>query len=495
METSALLFEPDPGRISPLIEEELGRAGYALRLRRAASLEAMADALAESWDLILCHCDPPGLEAALALCREQAPDTPLIVLSGSIGAEAAVGLLKAGVGDVVLTTGMSRLGPAVERELAEADRRRRRRQENHALRASEELYRRLVENSPDVIFRYRLRPRPGLEHVSAAVTRVGGYAPAELYAAPDLACGIAHPDDRLLLEHLVRARSPTVAVARFHAKHGRTVWAELRTAPVLDGKGRLVAVEGVARDVSERELAARAAREAEQELRQTLELVRRLDEERRRLLERLVQAQEEERRRIAADIHDEPVQVLTALALRLDVLREKLDDPELGRSIEEIAAIVRTSIAKLRHLMFDLRPPALDRDGLAAALRAYLEQLQEEHGLVSTLADRMGWEPSPETRTILYRIAQEALTNVVKHARASLVEVELSSIEEGVLVRIRDDGRGFSLRETEEEPSQWHVGLAAMRERAAMAGGWWRIESRPGAGTTVEFFVPDQGSE
>jgi PAS domain S-box-containing protein len=217
------------------------------------------------------------------------------------------------------------------------------------------------------------------------------------------------------------------------------------------------------------------------------ELLRRSDEERRRLLAKLVRAQEEERRRIAADIHDDSVQVLTALALRLELLRRKTDDPGVLESLAEAETTARLAITRLRHLMFELRPPALDRDGLAAAVRLQLEQIKRDNGIDYVFEDELDAEPEGESRAVAYRIAQEALVNVVKHADASTVRVRLGSRGGGVFAQVADDGRGF---DQAAEPVA-HFGLVAMRERAEMAGGRCRIRAALGRGTVVQFFVPN----
>jgi signal transduction histidine kinase len=139
----------------------------------------------------------------------------------------------------------------------------------------------------------------------------------------------------------------------------------------------------------------------------------------------------------------------------------------------------------MRSLVFDLRPPALDWAGVASALRLYLDETKERFGLGYQLDSRLPDEPPLEVRLIAYRIAQEAITNVVKHAGASTVAVALGARDGGVHVTVRDDGAGVK-----SAPSARSFGLAAMRERAESAGGWWRIESPPGAGTTVEFWLP-----
>src|SRR5207302_9852625 len=128
-------------------------------------------------------------------------------------------------------------------------------------------------------------------------------------------------------------------------------------------------------------------------------------------------------------------------------------------------------------------PPALDREGLAAALRVYLEDAAREGGPTYDIRNDFRTEPQGETRTVLYRIAQEALNNARRHGRANLVDVRLDEWEGGFRVRIRDDGQGFSLAAV-ESPVAGHIGITAMRERAELAGGWWRAQTTPGAGTT-----------
>jgi signal transduction histidine kinase len=140
----------------------------------------------------------------------------------------------------------------------------------------------------------------------------------------------------------------------------------------------------------------------------------------------------------------------------------------------------------LRNLTFELHPPMLDREGLAGALRVHLEQMREDAGTQFALESEVTGPPSAETSAIAYRIAQEALTNIRKHACAQHITVRLRSDGHALVVRIEDDGRGFQGRP--DEPG--HLGLVSMRERAEMAGGWFRLESHDDRGTTVEFMLP-----
>jgi signal transduction histidine kinase len=227
--------------------------------------------------------------------------------------------------------------------------------------------------------------------------------------------------------------------------------------------------------------------ERTRELRTSLEELRVLDEQRRNLLAHLVHAEEEERRRIAGDVHDDPVQKMSAATMRIQVLRRGATDPAQLEQLDKLMDVVRGSIASLRQLIFELRPHALDDEGLAAALRDYLDSL--DAGFTFAVEDHLDAEPPPELRVVLYRVAQEAIANIRKHARAGRVEVRLDRADGGYRVRIADDGVGFAAPSTLRS-ARGHLGLTSMRERAEMAGGRCSLESEPGRGTTVELWVP-----
>jgi signal transduction histidine kinase len=223
------------------------------------------------------------------------------------------------------------------------------------------------------------------------------------------------------------------------------------------------------------------------ELSESLRDLRMADEQRQRLLSRLVNAEEEERRRIAGDIHDGPVQQIVNAGMRLQVLRKRLTDPSQIRNADMIARAVDGSADGLRNLLFDLRPVILDRKGLEPALLQYLSNLDGDMNV--SVDNRLRNEPPGDPRIIMYRIAQEALVNVRKHAIARSVKILLDESRGGFLMRIQDDGAGFSPPEMVQS-APGHLGLSFMRERAEMAGGWCTVRSFPGGGTTVEFWVP-----
>jgi signal transduction histidine kinase len=231
--------------------------------------------------------------------------------------------------------------------------------------------------------------------------------------------------------------------------------------------------------------------ERTRELRESLEDLRAANMERQRLLARVVGAEEEERRRVANDIHDGPIQEIIVAGMKLHKLRKRLVDPDVVDIVDSVGASVDRSVEGLRGLLSELRPEVLDRVGLASALNQLIASF--DGGPVIALENDLTREPSPEVRLALYRIAQEALNNIRKHAEASSVTVSLSDRDGQVRLQIEDNGIGF-------DPSVMlrvnpgHLGLSSMRERAHMAGGECRVQSLPTGGTAVQAWLPAAAS-
>ena len=172
------------------------------------------------------------------------------------------------------------------------------------------------------------------------------------------------------------------------------------------------------------------------------------------------------------------------------MLRRRLDtlDPKAAaESLDQAVGRIQSAVDVMRTLIFELRPSALDEEGLAAAIVEYAKEL--DSGMDFRVDSRLRREPSDETRVTLYRIAQEALINVRKHAKATSVEVRLEDRDGGFLVRVQDNGVGISASEMLRS-TDGHLGLTSMRERAEMAGGRCEVRSLSEGGTTVEFWVP-----
>lgn len=215
-------------------------------------------------------------------------------------------------------------------------------------------------------------------------------------------------------------------------------------------------------------------------------LLQRVDHERRRSGKLVLRAQEEERRRVARDLHDEVNQALTAILLRLEALAQD-SPPERVAEVAELKRLASQAMDELLNLARQLRPTALDDHGLVSAIEAQLRSFEERTGIAARL--RTSGDPSgldEETQTVIYRVAQEALANAGRHAKAANVELDLAAVEEGAELHVRDDGVGFDPGATRQDG----LGLEGMAERARLVGGELDLRSSPGAGTELTLRVP-----
>jgi len=334
-----------------------------------------------------------------------------------------------------------------------------------ALRESEQRYRLVVDNATDLIA--LIDPDGTIAYASPSHEAVLGYRPEDMVGRSAFAFN-SPDDDRTYRESFAQrsrgARQPPPERFRLVHRDGHTVDLEsVVWQPMFDDAGETRYSLSISRDVTQ---------------------LLRAKEERRMLLARVVDAQEDERRRIAVDVHDDPLQAVTALGLRLELLKPHVD-PEGAELLAKLGATVERAQTSLRTLLFELRPPSLDREGLAAAIRDDLRSNADSFGS-EVVDDMSGGDPPPQQRIVLYRIAREALVNVAKHAKASKVWVHLRDLEGGILLRVEDDGTGLAAGCDEG----LRFGVSTMRERAELAGGWLRLSPRPEGGTMVECWIP-----
>jgi signal transduction histidine kinase len=204
-------------------------------------------------------------------------------------------------------------------------------------------------------------------------------------------------------------------------------------------------------------------------------------------LRRVVEAQELERRRLSRELHDETGQALTSILLGLRSLDESLETEDARAAAAGLRELVVATLQDVRRLAVELRPSALDDFGLVAALEHLTASFQEQTGIQVDLGVALGEERLPGgVETALYRIVQESLTNVVKHARARRVSIALTRMQHSVKAVVEDDGQGFDPENTREGG----FGVVGMRERLSLLGGRLRVESSPGAGATIVADVP-----
>jgi two-component system, NarL family, sensor histidine kinase UhpB len=211
-----------------------------------------------------------------------------------------------------------------------------------------------------------------------------------------------------------------------------------------------------------------------------LRMLRRLEAERRRASRAALRAQEEERARVARDLHDEVNQALTGVLLRLEAARENAP-PQLESELAETRSLANQAMEELLSLARQLRPTALDDLGLKAAIAGQVNEIGSHRGIDAAFESKGDFSDlDDDVQLVVYRVAQEALSNAAQHSDAKTISVELRRGDPGVELRVSDDGRGFSFAAAEGG-----LGIAGMRERALLVDGEVEIHSRPGEGTTV----------
>jgi PAS domain S-box-containing protein len=341
-----------------------------------------------------------------------------------------------------------------------------------------------------------------------------GYADDEIEPHVSAWERLLHPDDwpraREVFDRVAHGKGTYEGEFRLRHKNGHYIQVLSRGLPVRrEPGGPVVRIVGTHFDLTERNAAEQALRKAHDELEQRvvdrtieLELANRslraeMDERRRaeharaEMLGRLVFAQEDERRRIAREMHDQFGEQLTALSLRIGALKDAAaGDTALAAKVEALEAVAQQLDRDVDHLVWELRPTALDDLGLRAALTNYVQDWSSRVRVSADLhtAGLTDERLSSEIETTLYRIAQEALNNIAKHARAEHVEIILERRADHVSLVVEDDGVGF---DPGAVATPGHgFGLLGMQERAAMVGATLEIESAVGEGTTILVRMP-----
>ncbi len=356
----------------------------------------------------------------------------------------------------------------------------------------------IVESSPDAIV------SEDMDGVITAWNRAAesifGFSKQEAISQP---ISLIIPSDQLPEETVVvnrirrDERIDDFETVRKH-KNGTLIDVLLTLYPIKDETGRITGVSKIARDISERKrlhlVSEAKVAEADEALRKEIADRRYAEELRMNVLAELIRAQEDERRRVSRDLHDQLGQQLTALRLKLETLKgEAGDQQRLAAGFDDLQVLARNLDMDVEFLAWELRPTSLDDLGLAAALGNYVKEWSERFHILAEFHDTSlaGERLSPEIESNLYRIAQEALNNVAKHAQAATASVLLERRDNQMTLIVEDDGIGF---DSEAETSDAErLGLTGIRERAALFGGSLEIESAPNKGTTLYVRVPVSG--
>jgi len=250
---------------------------------------------------------------------------------------------------------------------------------------------------------------------------------------------------------------------------------------------------GLNREIVRRQAVEQDLKKSEQNQGRLLEQARHMQGQLRHLSHQILQAQEEERLRISRDLHDEIAQTLVGINVQLATLtREAAGGPKgLQQKIECAQQMVEKSVAKVHQFARKLRPALLDDLGLIPALHAFMKTFTKQTGVHTSLTAIEAVERlDTAKRTVLFRVAQEALTNVARHAQASRVAVIIQKLPDGICMKIKDDGKSFQVDSVLHGKGRQHLGMLGMRERLEMVGGSFEVESTPGKGTAIIAEIP-----
>lgn len=474
-----------------LLEDSPADAELALAALVDAGLDCTADTASgradferrfapDRYDIVLADYSLPGYTGLDALAWVRASDSllPFILVSGALGEERAVEALRAGATDFVLKGNLNRLGPAVARALAECRQRREHQDTQQALELSERRYRAIVEDQSELIV--RMLPDLTVTFVNGAYCRYYGCTPEQLAGTSLL--GQIPPQERAEMQRFVAAITPATATydreSQVRDASGALRWLHWAARGMFATDGALAEIQLVGRDVTELKRAMDALGAARERL--------------QRLSRRLLEVQEAERRHLARELHDDIGQGLTALKLNLEALARGRDGAALETRIGEALETTRHTIERVRQLSINLRPLQLDDLGLAAALRSHLDRQAKLGGLAPHFEiQEVPVKLPADIETACFRVAQEAINNIVRHSKAANVWLRLFLAGEHLALSVRDDGAGFDVTSAQRRAAAGEsLGVVSMEERVALAGGTLQIHSAPGQGTVIVASFP-----
>ena len=269
----------------------------------------------------------------------------------------------------------------------------------------------------------------------------------------------------------------------------------LRNAETAKRLVETLAIENqeLQQEIQRREVVEKALKQSEQQSRQLLESSQQMQEQLRQLSRQVLSAQEDERKRISRDLHDVIAQTLAGISIRLTHLRKSTsgDPAKRERDIARTQELVQRSVDVVHQFARELRPTVLDDLGLIPALHTFMKDFKKRSGIhVRLSAFAAVEEVKGDERTVLFRVGQEALTNIQRHSQASAAEISIKKVDGAVCMRITDNGNGFIPGSLSVLSKNRRLGLLGMKERLEMVGGTFEIASVPGEGTTVTVRIP-----
>ena len=430
----------------------------------------------ERWDAVL-HClhhAPCTPTTTLKTLRDRELDTPLIVIAEPDDQRAAYKALHTGAHDIVFLDALGRLAPSVEREIREAAQRADHRAALEMLHDSEASFRALASNLPGLVFNLQRNAAGEYSflYVGEGSARLLGIKQHELRgSAQKFFDTIVEEDRKHLIQALNESAHSGAALVWEGRIKGRERWIDMRSLPHRNEE-TIILWTGIATDISQAKKTEAALRESRTQL--------------AALSFHMEAAIEEERERIARDIHDELGSILFRTKTEAFLLAGKLPTVFSSKA-RSIVDLLDQAMGTASRVARQLRPGILKEFGIAAAIEDHARDFDQTHGITCRAQCDDGIELDQDTSLALFRIVQEALTNVAKHAHASLVVVRLRREKGNIALEIRDNGRGIAEQDMEKPRS---FGLRGIRERIQSLSGSFHITTPEQGGTLLILRVP-----
>jgi two-component system sensor histidine kinase UhpB len=480
-----LLVEDNPGDADYILELLIDEGTALIQATSMAqATEILHTTRVEAILLDLGLPDCTGVDCVHAI-RGEASEAPIVVLTGLDEERLALQCLEAGAQDYIAKSDLH--GPSLARAIRYSIARAREAAERARAGQLRALLAGIVEASGDAIFSGTADGT--ITSWNAAAERIFGYTAAEVIGrratdvlpAVDVENAI---EQRGLLAQAMHGEAADNHEITLLSRDGRQITLAITAFGLPDDKGGVQQFGAICRDVTER-------REQAARLLAQFEMLVARDRQMRQLAARLNTVREEEQRRIAREVHDELGQLLTALKMDMWWMGRQLDDSstladKLRPKLDDANGLIDGTIETVRRIAAELRPSALDILGLAAAMEDEVRRFQKRTGLTVDCQIDESELPSAEIATAFYRVFQEMLTNVIRHAQASRVWVTFSAAPQEWLLTVRDDGRGFAPSPSDSAS----LGLLGMRERVELFGGSILIDHNVRPGAEISARVP-----
>lgn len=483
-----LIVEHSDVNVEKIIQA-LIQSGFQVDFLCVSTIDALHDELqSKNWDVVLSNYDLPQINAqdVIQIINGRVLNVPLIVISSNVGEEAAEHIMALGAYDFMMITNLARLVPAIRRGLREVTNYQNLIDIRSALQKSDELFQVITSNLPGVVFQFLLENdgQISFPYVSDASETLLGLSPQRLMDKPELFSELILPEDKNSYYQLMATSAEQFSTWNWEGciqvKGDSDIkWVSLRATPRRIANGTTL-WNGIMINITRNKLAEREIAHSREQLAE--------------LTSYLQKIKEQERARIAREIHDDIGGTLTAIKCELlPCIDTAVRAPEFyQQKAKSVESLVDRVIDSTRRISLDLRPGILDC-GIVAAVQWQAKEFSDRTGIacrVSCGSDEISLDS--DLSIAIFRIFQETLTNISKHAHATHIQVKLVELDELILLEVVDNGRGINSIDMEKQNS---FGIRGMRERCQQLKGNFHISGETGKGTKVTILIPTGNHE